>query len=150
MSEVFLISRRSLLGGALVTAVAGVVGYVVAANSSAAHTSKGATAANAYGPSSSGGGHRLADVAQVPLGGGIVLATPKIVLSRSQAGDVHGFSAVCTHQGCIVSSVQNGQIICPCHGSRFDAQTGAVTSGPANTPLPPVAVTVHDGGVYTT
>jgi Rieske Fe-S protein len=149
MSELLLISRRSLLGGALVTVAAGVIGYVVAANSSAARTSKGAGAANAYGPRPSGGGRRLADVAQVPPGGGIVLDTPKIVLSRSQAGAVHGFSAVCTHQGCIVSAVQNGQIICPCHGSRFDAQTGGVISGPATAPLPSVAVTVHDGGVYT-
>jgi Rieske Fe-S protein len=148
MSELLLISRRSLLGGALVTAAAGVIGYVVAANSSAARASKEAATANAYGPNPSGGGRRLADVAQVPPGGGIVLDAPKIVLSRSQTGDVHGFSAVCTHQGCVVSSVQNGQIICPCHGSRFDAQTGRVITGPATAPLPSVAVTVHDGGVY--
>ena len=149
MSDLLLISRRSLLGGALVTAAAGVIGYVVAANSSAARTSKGAATANAYGPTPSGGGHRLADVAQIPPGGGIVLDAPKIVLTRSQAGDVHGFSAVCTHQGCTVSQVSGGTINCPCHGSRFDAATGTPVAGPAGSPLPPVDVVVRDNAVFT-
>jgi Rieske Fe-S protein len=142
-------SRRSVLRGAVVAAIAGVAGYVVADNSGAARKSNGTTAANAYGPPPSARVHLLAEVSQVPLGGGIVLAGEKIVLSRSPAGQVRGFSAVCTHQGCLVGSVHNGQIICPCHGSRFDAATGAVVNGPAAVPLPSVAVTVENGSVYT-
>jgi Rieske Fe-S protein len=137
-----------VLRGGLVVAIAGVAGYVVADNSSAARKSNGSTA-NAYGPSSAPSGHLLVGVSRVPPGGGIVLANEKIVLSRNPAGQVHGFSAVCTHQGCLVDAVENGQIICPCHGSRFDAQTGAVVTGPATEPLPPVGVTVQNGGVYT-
>jgi Rieske Fe-S protein len=143
-----LVSRRSLLRGGLVTVVAGVVGYVVADHSSAARTSNGATAANAYGPNPSGRGHLLSAIGAVPAGGGIVLAGNKIVLTRGPAGDIHGFSAICTHQGCLVGSVQHGQIICPCHGSRFNAETGAVINGPANLPLPSIPVTIHGGGVY--
>jgi len=63
---------------------------------------------------------------------------------------VHGFSSVCTHQGCTVGSVANDVITCPCHGSHFNAQTGAVISGPAPRPLPAIAVVVRDGAVYTT
>ena len=144
-----LISRRSLVRAAVVTVVAGVAGYVVAINSSEAKAKNGTTTANAYGPSASGGGRLLANLAQIPLGGGVVLGSAEIVLSRSQSGVVHGFSAVCTHQGCTVSSVQNGEIVCPCHGSRFNAETGTVVNGPATRPLPGVAVVVRAGGVYT-
>jgi Rieske Fe-S protein len=139
-----------VLRGAVVAAIAGVAGYVVADNSAAARKRNGTTAANAYGPNPSPSGHLLAQVAQVPMDGGIVLAADKIVLSRSETGQVHGFSAVCTHQGCLVGSVEKGQIICPCHGSRFDAQTGAVVNGPAALPLPSVPVAVRNGGIYTT
>lgn len=145
-----LISRRSVLRGLLVAAIGGVAGYVVADNSAAARQRNGTTTANAYGPNPSPNGHLLAEVSRIPLGGGIILAADKIVLSRSEAGRVRGFSAVCTHQGCLVGSVHNGQIICPCHGSRFDAQTGAVINGPAALPLPSVPVAVENGGVYTT
>jgi Rieske Fe-S protein len=145
-----LLSRRSVLRGAVAAAIAGVAGYVVADNSAAARKRNGTTAANAYGPNPSPSGRLLAEVSQVPLGGGIVLAADKVVLSRSQAGQVHGFSAVCTHQGCLVGSVENGRIICPCHASRFDAQTGAVVNGPAALALPSVPVTVKNGRIYTT
>jgi len=144
------ISRRSLLRGALVTAAGGVVGYVVAINSSAHRTSNASTAANAYGPTQPSPGRLLAEIARIPVGGSLVLAARKVVLSRSRTGELHAFSAVCTHQGCLVDSVENGLILCPCHGSQFDARTGAVVAGPAGQPLPPVQVVVHDGGVYAT
>jgi Rieske Fe-S protein len=143
-----MISRRSLLRGALVTAVGGVVGYVVAINSSAHRTNNGNTSANAYGPGPPAAGRLLAEIARIPVGGGVVLASRKVVLSRNRTGEVRAFSAICTHQGCLVDSVENGLILCPCHGSRFDARTGAVVAGPAAQPLPPVQVVVHDGGVY--
>lgn len=47
------------------------------------------------------------------------------------------------HQGCRVSSVIGGTIDCACHGSRFNAQTGAVVQGPATRALPVVPVTVQ-------
>lgn len=35
------------------------------------------------------------------------------------------------------------------HGSQFSAVNGAVIQGPATRPLPPVAIAVRDGYVYT-
>ena len=85
----------------------------------------------------------------MPAGGGLVVDSPPVVLVRDAGDAVHAFSAICTHQGCTVDRVRDGQIECPCHGSRFDAQTGAVTAGPAPRPLPSVAVVVRNGEVYT-
>jgi Rieske Fe-S protein len=141
-------SRRSLLGGAGLGLVGGVLGYVVAQNSDAADAKGATTAANGYGPpqtSSGTGGQVLAGLSDIPAGGGIV--TGGVVVTRDAGGDVRAFSATCTHQGCTVSSVEQGKVTCPCHGSVFDAGTGAVVSGPATRPLPSVAVVVRGGRV---
>jgi len=148
MSESFTFSRRSALGGMGVALAAGVAGYVVARNSSAARAKGPSTAANGYGAAHTEG-RRLASLQQIPAGGGLILTNAEIVLTRGSDDTVHGFSAVCTHQGCTVSSVRNGVIGCPCHGSRFNAQTGAVLAGPAPRPLPPISVVVRGGDVYT-
>ena len=144
----FSLTRRGALAGSVVVVAGGVVGYLVAHNSAAARTTRGTSAANAYGPTAASGGRLLARVDQVPTGGGIVVGKEAVVLTRTASGDVHAFSAVCTHQGCTVNRVAAGTIDCPCHGSRFDVATGAVRAGPATRPLPPVAVQVRDGGIY--
>ena len=66
---------------------------------------------------------------------------------RSSSGTLTAVSAVCTHAGCTVE-YQGGVLFCPCHGSRFNAQTGAVLQGPASTPLPPKRVIERNGKVY--
>ncbi|MFN2518762.1 MAG: Rieske (2Fe-2S) protein [Jatrophihabitantaceae bacterium] len=144
------LSRRSALRGSLVGLLGGVAGYLVARNSAAARAKRGTTAANAYGASTGESGRLLAPVADVPRGGGVILGTPPIVLTRTSTDEVHAFSAVCTHQGCTVDKVAGGSIDCPCHGSRFDASTGAVVSGPASRALPSIPVVVRAGSVYTT
>jgi Rieske Fe-S protein len=145
------LTRRSALGAAAVAVVGGLAGYLVARNSAAAKTARGATQANAYGPSTQGaGGTLLAPLAKIPVGGGLILTKPAVVLTRADDDTVHAFSAICTHQGCTVDKVSGGTIFCPCHGSTFNADTGAVTGGPAPRPLPAVPVAVRDGSVYTT
>jgi Rieske Fe-S protein len=109
-----------------------------------------ATTGGAPATSATPTGKRLAALSDVPTSGGVILKSDKIVVTRDAAGDVHAFSAVCTHQGCLVSSVASGTISCPCHGSKFNASTGAPTHGPAASPLPSVPVTVQNGAVYAT
>jgi Rieske Fe-S protein len=143
------VSRRGLLRGTVVSAIGGAAGYLVTRSSAAARTRAGTTAANAYGTPAGNGGRLLVPLDGVPRGGGVILKDPAIVLTRTATDDVHGFSAVCTHQGCTVAAVTGGTIDCPCHGSRFDATTGAVSTGPAPSPLPKVGVVVRAGNVYT-
>ena len=85
-----------------------------------------------------------------PVGGGKVIDAIKVVITQPTAGDFKAFSAVCTHQGCTVSSVSGGTINCACHGSTFDIATGAVTSGPATKALPAKTVTVGADGITIT
>jgi Rieske Fe-S protein len=142
------LTRRSALSGTLVALVGAVAGYAAARNSSAARTKRGTTQANAYGATNQGG-RLLAPVDKVPQGGGLILSDPPIVLTQTSSGAVHAFSAVCPHQGCHVDRVANGKIDCPCHGSRFDADTGAVVTGPASRGLPTIRVVVREGSIYT-
>jgi Rieske Fe-S protein len=148
-------SRRSVLTGASAVVLGGVAGFVFARNSAAAKEKAGTTAANAYGAGSPSGTGKtaasLASVASIPSGSGRILQHPPVVLVRDPNGagqQVHAFSAICTHQGCVVSTISNGTIDCPCHGSKFDLQTGKVVAGPAPSPLPAIAVTVRNGEVY--
>ncbi len=73
----------------------------------------------------------LAPVASVPVGGGTVFPAHRVVVTQPRAGTFVGFSATCTHEGCLVSQVRNGTIDCPCHGSRFSITDGSVVRGPA-------------------
>lgn len=85
--------------------------------------------------------------ADIPVGGGKVFEALSTVVTQPTAGEYKAFSSVCTHQGCQVSGVANGVISCACHGSQFDAATGAVKQGPATKPLPEKSVTVSGDGL---
>lgn len=77
--------------------------------------------------------------AEIPVGGGRVFDTQRVVVTQPTAGNFKAFSAVCTHQGCTVAQV-TATIDCPCHGSQFAITDGSVVNGPATQPLPSVPV----------
>jgi Rieske Fe-S protein len=93
---------------------------------------------------------RAIDEASIPVGGGKIFADQKVVVTQPAKGEFKAFSAICTHEGCLVSEVANGTITCstPCgHGSQFDAATGAVKAGPAGRPLPQKKVSIGTDGI---
>lgn len=92
-------------------------------------------------------GGPLVAAADVPVGGGVILEDQKIVVTQPTEGEFLGFSAVCTHQGCVVTKVEDGTIQCPCHGSQFSVEDGSVVGGPAPSPLPGVEVAVEGDDV---
>ncbi|MFG2326142.1 Rieske (2Fe-2S) protein [Streptomyces sp. NPDC048568] len=92
-------------------------------------------------------GQELTTTDDIPVRGGRILADQKIVVTQPEAGDFKAFSAVCTHQGCIVSDVRDGTIDCACHNSRFSVADGSVEQGPATEPLPEKRITVEGNSV---
>lgn len=70
------------------------------------------------------------------------------VVTHPSGQEFRAFTSTCTHQGCPVDKVQQNTISCPCHGSQFDASTGAVKQGPAKKPLPGKQIAVQDGKIY--
>ncbi|MFC9946894.1 Rieske (2Fe-2S) protein [Streptomyces pratensis] len=98
-------------------------------------------------PPPASGGAELTGTADVPVGGGTIFKDRKIVVTQPAAGEFKAFSAVCTHAGCIVSTVADGTIDCACHGSRFSIKDGAVENGPATRPLPAERITVEGDSI---
>jgi nitrite reductase/ring-hydroxylating ferredoxin subunit len=70
----------------------------------------------------------------------------KVIVTRTGEATAVAFDATCTHLSCTVKR-QGDDLACPCHGSAFDPRTGAVTNGPASSPLRSVAVKVEGGKV---
>jgi len=140
-------NRRALLacaGAACAAVLAGCARYNssngIAGGQSAPAGSSSAAPASAAG---SNGSAVLASTTDIPVGGGKILAGPKIVITQPKAGSFKAFTAVCTHLGCTVGSVSGGTINCPCHGSKFSVTNGSVVNGPASSPLAPVSIKVQ-------
>ena len=110
-------------------------------------TSGGGDPSSSEEPGSSGGAAALASTSDVPVGGCFVVAGSKVVLTQPREGDFKAFSAVCTHQGCLVESSSEGAIPCPCHGSRFSLDDGSPQSGPASAPLAAVQIAVEGDAI---
>jgi Rieske Fe-S protein len=50
--------------------------------------------------------------------------------------------------GCLVSTISNGTIDCPCHGSQYSISTGAVVGGPAPSPLAAQTIKVTGSNIF--
>ncbi|AYC42363.1 Rieske (2Fe-2S) protein [Streptomyces griseorubiginosus] len=83
-----------------------------------------------------GAGTEVAKTSEIPVGGGKIFKDQKVVVTQPKKGEFKAFSDICTHQGCQVSSVSDGTINCPCHGSKFNITDGSVANPPADQPLP--------------
>ena len=83
----------------------------------------------------------LASTAEVPVGSGVILTDEQLVITQPSEGDFKAFSAICTHQGCLVASVTE-TINCRCHNSTFALDNGDPTGGSALVALPAVPIKV--------
>ncbi|MGW7424203.1 Rieske (2Fe-2S) protein [Streptomyces sp. NPDC054813] len=88
------------------------------------------------------GGAALAKTTDIPEGGGTIYKDQAVVVTQPASGQYKAFSTKCPHAGCAVSSIANGAIVCPCHGSEFAIADGSVKKGPATTGLTAANITV--------
>ena len=138
-------SRRAMLAGAGAACVAALTGCETY-NSNTGLAGAPPPQSSAAGAASSGNGNApavLTTTSDVPVGGGTILTDKRIVITQPHAGTFDAFTAVCTHEGCIVTTVSGGTINCPCHGSKFSITNGSVVNGPATSPLAPVSIKVQ-------
>jgi len=102
------------------------------------------------------GGIKIGPAEDVPVGGSASFQNPlngdPAIVIQAQAGQFVAFDAVCPHAGCTVGySSARRVIVCPCHGSLFDAATGAVEQGPATSNLRAIRISEGgDGDLYVT
>jgi nitrite reductase/ring-hydroxylating ferredoxin subunit len=75
-------------------------------------------------------------LADLPEEGIIELPEIPILLARVK-GVLTALESTCTHANCNVAfgEIIGNDIVCPCHGSRFDLFSGEVKGGPATKPL---------------
>ena len=102
---------------------------------SACSTPTTASPGGSTGASSAGGAGIRVPLSDIPVGGGVIRAADKVVVTQATAGQYKAFSAVCQHQGCLVGSIEGKNIVCPCHGSTYSIVDGSVVTGPTTKPL---------------
>jgi thiosulfate dehydrogenase (quinone) large subunit len=90
----------------------------------------------------------------VPVGGAATFQDPRsgdpAVVVRPSPSSFVAFDTVCPHAGCTVQYDSSQRLfVCPCHGSEFNARTGAVEVGPAPSGLRKIPIAEgSDGNLY--
>jgi thiosulfate dehydrogenase [quinone] large subunit len=141
-----------LVGAGAVVGISRLVGgATLPAGTAAADPAPPATTA----PPASGGsipaGKAIAEASKVPVGGSLGFTDPAsgdpgLIIQHTE-GHFVAFNAVCPHAGCTVGYAQNAKlIVCPCHGSEFDPQTGGLVRGPAPHGLSTIPIAESSGG----
>jgi nitrite reductase/ring-hydroxylating ferredoxin subunit len=149
--------RRNVLRGAAAAGVA-VCAFGLSACTSASSSgsngmsstgneSSGGASPAPSASSSSGGGINLGPASAIPVGGGKAFTDQQILVTQPAKGEYKAFTAVCTHQQCIINEVSGGTMNCPCHGSKFSITDGSVKAGPAPSPVAAKTVTVTNGDI---
>ncbi|MEU3855768.1 Rieske (2Fe-2S) protein [Streptomyces sp. NPDC028722] len=129
-------SRRTVLRGAAAAPVAG-LGLAACA----APDGSGPAAATPTAPVD------LGAESEVPKGGAQLYQDQNVVVSRDRNGTLKAYSTICTHAGCPINKLRGTTLVCPCHGSEFDAVTGKVVQAPATEPLGELTVKAANGRI---
>jgi len=91
---------------------------------------------------------RVARADEIPPGEKLVVEVDgMLVVVVNLDGRFYALEDVCTHDGGPLGEgeLEDGQIVCPRHGARFDVLTGAALTLPAFEPVPTYQVQVIEG-----
>jgi thiosulfate dehydrogenase (quinone) large subunit len=96
-------------------------------------------------------GTAIGRASQVPVGQAASFQDPTTgdpsIVIRPTAATFLAFDAVCPHAGCTVGYDSAAKLlVCPCHGSEFNASTGAVERGPAASGLTKLRIAKGSNG----
>jgi nitrite reductase/ring-hydroxylating ferredoxin subunit len=72
--------------------------------------------------------------------------TGEEVLVANVGGQYRAVGATCTHAGCSLADdgeLEDGTVMCGCHGSIFDLESGEAIGPPADEPVPVYQVRVE-------
>jgi Rieske Fe-S protein len=138
-------NRRQLLAGA---GAAGVIATGMVGTLAACGSSSDSGSGSSDGGAAADGGGDLGKTSEIPVGGGKVFDAQKVVVTQPTANTFKAFTAVCTHMGCLVTKVEGGVIMCPCHSSQYSIEDGSVKGGPAPAPLTAKTVTNKSGELF--
>ncbi|MFJ8797622.1 Rieske (2Fe-2S) protein [Streptomyces sp. NPDC102487] len=128
-------SRRTVLRGAALTPVAG-LGLAACSGGGGGGAPATPTAPVVLGAET-----------EVAKGGAELYQDQNVVVSRAEDGSLKAFSSICTHAGCAINKLDGTTLVCPCHGSEFDARTGEVLRAPATEPLKALTVEAKNGKI---
>lgn len=144
--------QRGAIGLNRRTALASGVGLGIGLPVLAACGSDGGTTSRSAGDvtdapttSPASGAEKLVATADVPVGGGVIV--DQVVVSQPEEGSFRAFKAICTHQQCAITKIDE-TIDCTCHFSRFALADGSVVEGPAKSPLAVVDIVVEGDSVF--
>ena len=140
-------SRRTALAAVGAAGLAVALTACSSSDDSSSDTSGSTSTAGASTAQGDAGGTELAKTSDIPEGGGKIFASQGVVVTQPTAGTYKAFSSKCTHQGCAVSSISSGAIVCPCHGSEFSVTDGSVKKGPATQGLPAEQISVSGDSI---
>ncbi len=80
----------------------------------------------------------IGDLKDLPPGSGknFKFGSMPALITHTKDGELHAFSAVCTHLGCTVQFRPEKDLIwCACHGGCYDPASGKNVAGPPPKPL---------------
>jgi len=95
---------------------------------------------------------RVCSVDDLPTVGAVQadIGEIRVAIVRDSAGDIHAIDDTCSHANVSLSEgdVEDGEIECWLHGSRFDLRSGKPTGLPAVTPIAVYPVKIDGGDVF--